>query len=347
MNKYRGTPSRFLWKRIYGVHMTDHQAEDHRSGGTAADGVHVVVGAGPIGLGIAKDLTASGNSVRVITRSGETRGLSSSVRIEKADASDPRTLARACQGAAVIYFTAAPPYRRWADKLPAMQEGAIQAAAETGAVLVAAENLYGYGAAGTLDETHSLKSNSRKGSVRAQMSARLFGAHRAGEIRAVSGRASDFFGPGVRQSQLGAHVWPNLVKGKSVWWLGDPDATHTFTYAPDFSRALVRLGAEPSAWGRAWHVPSPPDLTLRQALTKAAGIAGVKPPSIRKIPRLLLRATGLVVPLAAELPEVAYQFDNPFVMDWKDYRSAFGGQATSWDTALKATLSWWQKELRP
>ncbi|ALE92329.1 hypothetical protein AOC05_08345 [Arthrobacter alpinus] len=326
--------------------MTDHQAEDHGSGGIGSDGVHVVVGAGPIGLGIAKHLTASENTVRVITLSGETRGLPASVRTAKADASDPRVLAKACQGAAVIYFAAAPPYHRWADELPAMQEGAIQAAAETGAVLVVAENLYGYGTAGTLHETHPLQPNSQKGSIRAQMSARLFGAHRASEIRAVSGRASDFFGPGVRRSQLGAQVWPNLVTGKSVWWLGDPDATHTFTYAPDFSRALVRLGAESSAWGRAWHVPSPPDVTLRQALNKAADIAAVKPPSIRKIPRLLLRAAGLIFPLAAELPEVAYQFDNPFLMDWKDYRSAFGDQATSWDTALKATLSWWEKELR-
>ena len=92
--------------------MTDHQAEDHGSGGIAADGVHVVVGAGPIGLGIAKHLTASENTVRVITLSGEGRGLASSVRTAKADASDPRALARACQGAAVIYFAAAPPYHR-------------------------------------------------------------------------------------------------------------------------------------------------------------------------------------------------------------------------------------------
>ncbi len=307
-----------------------------------ADVLHVVIGAGPIGLGIAEILAASKRRVRVVTRSGGSSGLPPAVQAAKADASDASALAQACEDAGVIYFAAAPPYPRWAETLPAMHEGAMYAAAETGAVLVAAENLYGYGSAGTLTEAHPLEPNSRKGEVRAQMSTRLFEAHRSGRIRAVSGRASDFFGPGVRQSQLGVQVWPNVLKGKAVWWLGDPDLTHTFTYAPDFARALVRLGSEPAAWGRAWHVPSPPDLTLRQTLTRAAAIAGVKTPAIHRIPTLALRATGLVMPIAAELPEVAYQFDNPFVMDSDDYRTTFDAEPTDWDLALGATLAWWQ-----
>ena len=143
--------------------------------------------------------------------------------------------------------------------LLSMHEGAIQAAAATGAVLVTAENLYGYGSAGTLSEIHPLEPNSRKGTIRAQMSTRLFEAHRSGEIRAVTGRASDFFGPNVRQSQLGAQVWPNLLKGRPVWWLGNPAATHTFTYAPDFA---VRWSAsDPSPPLGAERGMFPPHLT--------------------------------------------------------------------------------------
>lgn len=310
-----------------------------------ADGLHVVIGAGPIGSGIARTLAASERSVRVVTRSGEVSGLPPTVDTARADACDESALAKACQGASVIYFSAAPPYHQWAETLPAMQESAIHAAAQTGAVLVATENLYGYGSAGTLTETQPLQANSRKGQVRARMSTRLFQAHHSGEIRAVSGRASDFFGPGARQSQLGEQLWPNLLKGKAVWWMGDPDATHTFTYAPDFSRALIRLGSEPDAWGRAWHVPSPPDLTFREVLTRSAAIAKVKAPTIHKIPKLALRAAGLFVPIVGELPELTYQFDNRFVMDWHDYRTTFDTEPTEWDVALNATLNWWQHEI--
>lgn len=321
--------------------MTEHHEDSRPVPAAPADGVHVVVGAGPIGLGIAEILAASDRRVRVVTRSGGVSGLPPTVRSVVADAADSAALTRACDQAAVIYFAAAPPYQRWAEALPAMQEGAIRAAAETGAVLVAAENLYGYGSAGTLSETHPLHPSSRKGQVRAGMSTRLFQAHRSGEVCAVAGRASDFFGPGVLRSQLGEQVWPRLLKGRAVWWLGDPDAVHTFTYAPDFARALVRLGAEPDAWGRAWHVPSPPNLTLRETLARAAAIAGVDAPTIRRIPRPVLRMAGLLVPVAGELPEVAYQFDDRFVMDWEDYRTLVGAEATDWDVALQSTLDWW------
>lgn len=311
------------------------------------DGLHVVVGAGPIGLGIAEILAAAGRSVQVVTRSGETPGLPSAVLTAKADASDASALTRACKDAAVIYFAAAPPYQDWVELMPAMLEGAIRAAAEAGAVLVSAENLYGYGNAGILSEAHPLEPNAREGEVRARMSTRLFEAHRAGEICAVSGRASVIFGPGVRRSQLGEGIWRRLLRSRAVWWLGDPEVTHTFTYAPDFSRALVRLGAEPAAWGRAWHVPSPPDLSLRHVLSLAASIAGVDEPTVHGIPKLVRSATRFVVPyfFHGPLPEVAYQFDKPFVMDWTDYRTTFDAEATPWDMALRATLDWWQQEI--
>lgn len=324
--------------------MTEHRTETRPEPAPPADGLHVVIGAGPIGVGIAGLLAAAERSVLVLTRSGEAPGLAATVRTAQADASDAAALTRACEGAAVIYFAAAPPYQHWAHVLPAMFEGAVRAAADTGAVLVVAENLYGYGSAGTLTETQPLRPSSRKGQIRARMSTRMFEAHRAGEIRAVSGRASDFFGPGVRQSQLGEQVWPRLLRGKSLWWLGDPDATHTFTYAPDFARALVRLGSEPRAWGRPWHVPSPPDMTPRQVFAHAAAIAGVEAPAVHHVPRLILRAAGLAVPVVGELPEVAYQFDQEFVMDWNDYRTTFDAEAADWDVALHATIDWWHEK---
>ena len=48
-------------KRVYGVHRTDQTADDRVGRRPVAEGVHVVVGAGPIGVGIAEALTASGN----------------------------------------------------------------------------------------------------------------------------------------------------------------------------------------------------------------------------------------------------------------------------------------------
>lgn len=307
-----------------------------------APGLHVIVGAGPIGQGIAEVLASAGRNVRVVTRSGEATGLPAAVSTVQADAADAVELTRACKDAAVIYFVAAPPAQHWAEVLPAMHEGAIRAAAATGAVLVTAEDLYGYGGgARSLTEAQHLEPNAREGQTRARLSTRLLEAHRAGEIRAVAGRTSVIFGPGVRRSQLGEQIWPKLLKEKAVWWLGDPDVTHTFTFAPDVSRSLVRLGSEPAAWGRGWHLPSPPDLTVRHLLSLAASIANVGGPTLHKVPKPARLLISFVASGITEPPEAAYQFDAPFVMDWSDYRSTFHEEATPWEDALRATLDWW------
>lgn len=52
--------------------------------------MHVVIGAGPIGLGIAEILAAAERSVRVVTRSGQTPALPHTVHTAAADAPTPR-----------------------------------------------------------------------------------------------------------------------------------------------------------------------------------------------------------------------------------------------------------------
>lgn len=300
--------------------------------------LHVVIGPGPVGLAIAEILLMQGKPVRLVSRSGRSGGLRG-VQTHAADVMQPDQAMAAFAGATTVYQCAAPAYQDWVDQFPALQENVLQAAARAGAVLVAAENLYGYGVAGTLTEDLPLTATTRKGRTRAQMSNRLFAAHRAGEVRTVTGRAADFFGPGVRVSAFGERLWPALIRGRPVNWFGDPDLPHSATYVPDFARALVRLGAEPSAWGRAWHVPSPPPLTPRQMMTRAATLMGLPNPKIRLTPGLMLRGIGLFLPAAGEIVEMGYSYTAPFIIDDRAYLARFGDPATDWDTALRATLT--------
>ena len=302
-------------------------------------GLHVVLGAGPVGRAVAAEiLRHPGAAVRVVTRSGTAVA---GAEARAADLSDTGQAVAACAGAETVTFAVAPAYTRWPEEFPALQEAAIRGAAKAGAVLVSVENLYGYGRAGILHEDDALAAAARKGRVRAEMSARLLAAHAAGEVRATMVRASDLFGPGMATSALGERVWPPLLAGKGVSWIGDPDAAHTFTYLPDFARALVRAGAEPAAWGRAWHVPSPPDLTPRAVIERAARLAGLSSPRIRRMPRVLLRGLALVSPVLREVAEMAYQFDAPFRMDATAWTDAFGDAPTDWDDALRETLAAW------
>jgi uncharacterized protein YbjT (DUF2867 family) len=95
--------------------------------------LHVVVGAGPVGSATARLLTARGEQVRVITRSGS--GPADVERVA-ADASDAEVLTRYVEGAEAIYSCAGPAYHRWATDWPPLGAALIRAAEASGAVLV-------------------------------------------------------------------------------------------------------------------------------------------------------------------------------------------------------------------
>jgi nucleoside-diphosphate-sugar epimerase len=256
-----------------------------------------------------------------------------------ADITVPEQATAAVAGADVVFQCAQPGYHRWPQEFPAMQARAVDAAAAAGALLVVAENLYGYGpAAGPLTQDLPLSAGTRKGVVRAQMWRDLASAHRAGRVRVVAARASDFFGPGVDGSAVGARFFGALAKGKAADVLGDPDRLHSYTYVPDFAEALVRLSESPQTWGLAWHVPNSPAITTRQFAGRAAAIAGTTP-RLRRLARWQLRLIGTFVPALREMVEMLYEFEQDWVVDSSAYAAALGDHATPLDAALTATIA--------
>ena len=306
-----------------------------------------MLGAGPVGRSVVAALDARGVTPAVVTRSGTAvTGAQSAV----ADISDPAQAAAAVAGAQVVFQCTSPAYHQWPAQFPALQASVVDAAASAGALLVVAENLYGYGPGdGLLTEDRPLTAATRKGAVRARLWQDLAAAHQAGRLRVVAGRASDFYGPGVGAgSVVGDRFFGALVRGKPAEVLGDPDRLHTYTYIGDFGEALVALSETESTWGRAWHVPSAPAVTTRSFAAQAADLAGTVPsstgvpgtgPRLRRLPAWQLRLVGLAVPAVREMPEMLYQFEQDWVVDHSAYAAAVGGRATPMRTALAATVA--------
>lgn len=303
---------------------------------------HVVLGAGPVGRSVAAALATRGVTPAVVTRSGTAVPGASS---RTADISDPAQAAAAVAGAQVVFQCTSPAYHQWPAKFPALQASVVDAAAAAGALLVVAENLYGYGpGTGLLTEDRPLTAATRKGAVRARLWQDLAAAHQAGRLRVVAGRASDFYGPGVGAgSVVGDRFFGALLRGKPAEVLGDPDRLHTYTYIADFGEALVALSETEATWGRAWHVPSAPAVTTRSFAAQAADLAGVAVPDagprLRRLPAWQLRLVGLGVPAVREMPEMMYQFEQDWVVDYSAYAAAVGGRATPMRTALAATVA--------
>jgi nucleoside-diphosphate-sugar epimerase len=209
---------------------------------------------------------------------------------------------------------------------------------------VCLENLYGYGPTGgkPMTEDLPLAATTVKGRTRAAMTAELLAAAEQGRVRVAIGRASDFFGPGVTQgSTLGERVFGNAQAGKRADFIGNPDLPHTYSYVPDIAAGLATLGTDARAAGQVWHLPGPATGTTRALLDLVAAEVG-HPVGVRSVPKLAVRALGLVNPMLRELAEMSYEFDEPFVLDTSKYESAFGVAGTPLADALAATVAWYR-----
>ncbi len=273
---------------------------------------HLVVGAGPIGSAVTRRLLASGDTVRVVTRSGS--GPEGAERIA-ADAADADRLADLATGADVIYNCVNPPYHRWATDWPPVANALLAAAEKSGAVLVTTANLYGYGPVDRpMTEDLPLAGSYSKAQVRNRMWLDALAAHESGRVRVTEARGADYIGPGA-ESHLGDRVMPKLLAGKKVTVSQSLDSRHTWTYTEDMAATLVAIGSDERAWGRPWHVPSALTMSQREAITELARLAGVPAPKMGEYAPWMMRALGVFSPLIRELPDVAYQMRDDFVLD--------------------------------
>ncbi|WP_431973163.1 NAD-dependent epimerase/dehydratase family protein [Micromonospora haikouensis] len=299
--------------------------------------LHVIVGAGPVGTATAHLLAAAGERVRVVTRRG-TGPEHPAVERVAADAADPDRLAVLADGAVALYNCANPAYHRWPTDWPPLAAALLTAAGRAGAVLATVGNLYGYGPVdGPMTEDTPTVAGGAKGQVRNQMWAEAVAAHRAGRVRVTEVRGSDYLGVGALS--LPMMLLPRVLDGRRAVLPVDFDAPHTWTYVDDVARTLVRAAADERAWGRAWHVPSPPAVSARELAVRAAALAGAPAPRLTRLPYPALWLGGLANPFARELRETAYQFDRPFLMDSTAATETLGVEPTPLGSALAQTVA--------
>ncbi|GAA2233542.1 NAD-dependent epimerase/dehydratase family protein [Promicromonospora sukumoe] len=305
---------------------------------------HLVLGAGPVGTALALRLAQAGRPVAVVTRSG---GGPEHPRVERIvlDATDATALAEAARGADVLYNCANPgSYATWERGWPPLAAAALHAAETSGAVLVTLSNLYGYGPLKRpMTRDLPLAASDHKGRLRARLWEEALAAHRAGRVRATEARASDYIGPSVPASHglLPMYAAATLA-GKPATVMADPDQPHTWTAVDDVVSTLIALGADDRAWGSPWLVPSNPPATVREVLRELGARAGTGEPRLRRMPRGVLKAGGLVVPLLREALGVMYQFDRPFVADAAETSNVFDVRPTPWGDVLDATATVWR-----
>jgi len=310
----------------------------------AGEGLHVVFGAGQIGPLLAERLRAQRKAVRVVRKSAGAVPVEG-VEVVRGDAMDTAFCIKATGGAEVVYHCMNTPYfaKVWQETLPRLQANLVAAAGRAGARLVVLDNLYALGRTGGRPMTEETPPNpcSKKGAIRAQLHEGLMQAARRGEVLVAVGRASDFYGPGAGQgSHLGERFFRQVFAGKAGQVIVNPDTPHTYHFTRDVAAGLAKLGLDAAADGL-WMLPCAPAVTTR-ALVAQFGTALGRPIKLKRIPPLMLSALGLFVPLMRELKEMAYQWEEPFMVDDRRFRARFGDLATPLDAGARETVAWAQ-----
>jgi nucleoside-diphosphate-sugar epimerase len=303
--------------------------------------LHVVFGAGQVGPPLARLLAAAGHRVRLVRRSDAPVAIPG-VEAVRADARDAAAATEAARGATTVYHCMNVAYfaASWQAELPSILDGLVAAAGRAGSRLVVLDNLYALGrpTGRTLTEATPFAPCSRKGEIRARLHERLEAAVKRGDVRAVTGRASDFYGPGGVGTHFADRFWPPALAGKPAAMVIPLDTRHTYHFIPDVAAGLAALGQDASADGT-WMLPCQPAEPTRTLIDRLATALG-QPIAARRMPPLLVKALGLVMPIVRELGEMAYQWEEPFEVDDAKFRARFGDLAAPRDEAARQTVAW-------
>ena len=300
---------------------------------------HVVFGAGPLGLAVARRLSSAGKTVRLVNRSGRA-DVPPGVEVAAADVTDPSSARRAGERATVIFHCANGPYGQWSKTLPPIMNGIIEAALATGGRVVYGDNLYAYGPVdGPITEDLPYRPIGPNTRARAEVATMLMNAHAAGTVRATIGRSSDFYGPQARQSKAGDILFGRALVGKPAQVVGNPDAPHTYTFIEDFAAGLVTLAERNEALGEVWHIPNAPTITTRQ-FVELVFRQLQRPPRLRVASKVAIQLMGVVIPPMRAVAETLYQSEHPWVVDQSKFARAFGSQPTPHEDAIAQTITW-------
>jgi len=208
-----------------------------------------------------------------VLRSGTPGGIPAGAEAALGDALDRSFCKHTVANADVVYNCMNPAYSSsaWADLLPKWQQNLIAAVGSAGARLVVLDNLYaiGTGDGNPINEETPPNPRSRKGEIRARLADTLFAAHKRGDVKAVSGRASDFYGPRGFGTHFGERFWRPALKGKPAEFLPNPDTPHTYHFIPDVAEGLRILGtASEHALGSMWMLPCAPAESSRALVNR-------------------------------------------------------------------------------
>lgn len=296
---------------------------------------------GAIGVELAHALKNYTNEIRLVSR--HPQKVNETDELMAADLLQDSEVRKAVQGSSVVYVTVGYQYsvKVWKESWPKFMTSAIKACEVAGCKLVFFDNIYMYDPNHLDDITEETPVNpsSKKGKIRAEIAGMIQDEVAAGRLTALIARSADFYGPKIKaNSVLTETVFKNLSSGKKALWMSSVNFKHSYTYTPDAGRATALLGNTDDAYGQVWHLPTDPiPFTGKEWIEAIAGELGVDA-RYQVIPKLMLRLSGLFVPIMREMVEMIYQYDRDYVFNSHKFEKRFDFEPTPYIRGIREII---------
>lgn len=297
---------------------------------------------GAIGVELAKALHEYTDQIRLVSRNPQK--VNPSDELMAADLTNAADVRKTIEGSSVVYITVGFPYSKkvWRKVWPPLISNVIAACKEFQAKLVFFDNMYMYDKnhLNPMTEETPINPPSKKGKVRAEIAAMIMDEVKRGELTALIARSADFYGPGIENtSMLNEMAIKPLSKGKKAMWMSSLDYKHSFTYTPDAGKATALLGNTEDAYNQVWHLPTAPNPFTGKEWAEAVGKEMGIEAGYGRIPKLLVQAIGLFVPVMREIPEMMYQYDRDYVFDSSKFQKRFDFTPVPYEQGIKETIN--------
>jgi len=301
---------------------------------------HTILGAGgSIGNALTYELLKAKQEVRLVSRSNFSIPEAESY---KADITSYEQTLKSIQGSDVIYLCVGLPYNStiWTELWPKIMKNTIDASKSVGAKLVFFDNVYMYGRVeGKMTEWTPYNPCSKKGEIRARVSAMLEYEIKQRNINAIIARAADLYGPySTKTSMPYILAISKMIKGKKPQWMINADKLHSYSFTIDCAKGLKLLAENDDCFNQVWHLPTyNPGITGKQFIEITARVLGLKN-NYSLLGKGMIKLAGAFDRTIREINEMTYQYAFDYYFDSEKFNSHFMYQPVSYEAGIAETI---------
>lgn len=303
---------------------------------------HIVIGAnGSIGRALVEQLAQKNLPTLAISRVAPDHELPH-VSYAQADILQPGSLTGLLSNNSTVYYAANAPYHRWKTELEPMLDAVVKACRNRGIRFVYIDNVYCYGGdKKVLHEGLPYHAQTEKGKLRARLAEKIMQEQVEGAMEVTIARASDIFGPAVKNATLGDYVVKSLIKSGSASVPVNVTTPHCFNFVSDLANNIITLAQSEIAWGDVWHIPCAKAISIqhwgRLVLTELDKEGG-----ITTMPALVKKILGLFIPPLREYNEMQYEYEQEYELNAKKFLKTFSAVITPHAEAVHHTIAWYK-----